>query len=55
MVSLLIFELSFCVFIHYCGVRLSNVGFVIIHSSILRCVCFVVVFDFVVLSSLVEK
>ena len=47
MVSLLIFELLFCVFLHYCGIRLSNVNFVIIASSILRCVCFVVVFDLV--------
>ena len=49
MVSLLILELSFCVFLHYCGIRLSNVSFVIIAFSILRCVCFVVVFDFVCL------
>ena len=46
MVSLLIFELTFCVFLHYCGIRLSNVGSVIITSSILRCVDFVVVFWF---------
>ena len=46
MVSLLIFELSFCIFIHYCGIKLSNVGSVIIASSILRCVYFMVVFDF---------
>ena len=38
MVSLLILELSFCVFLHYCGIRLSNVSFVIIASTILRCV-----------------
>ena len=44
MVSLLILELSFCVFLHYCGNRLSNVGSVIIASSNLRCVCFLVVF-----------
>ena len=44
MVSLLIFELTFCVFLHYCGIRLSNVSFVIIASSILRGVCFIVVF-----------
>ena len=49
MVSLLIFELTFCVFLHYCGIRLSNVSFVIIASSILRGVCFVVVFGFVCL------
>ena len=55
MVSLLIFELSFCVFIHSCGIRLSNADFVIIASSILRCVCFVIVFYFVILSSLIEK
>ena len=46
MVSLLILELSFCVFIHYCGNRLSNVGSVIITFSILHCVCFIVVFWF---------
>ena len=41
-------KLSFCVFfLHYCGIRLSNIGFVIIASSILRCVYFVVMFDFV--------
>ena len=43
-VSLLIFELSFCIFLHYCGIRLSNVGSIIIASSILRGVCFIVVF-----------
>ena len=53
--SLLILKLLFCVFLHYCGIRLSNVGFVIIAFSIMRCVCFVIVFDFVVLSSLIEK
>ena len=37
-------NLSFCVFLRYCGIRLSNVGSVIIASSILRCVCFVAVF-----------
>ena len=42
--SLLIFEISFCVFLQYCGIRLSNVGFIIIASSILRCVCFMIVF-----------
>ena len=47
MVSLLIFELLFCVFLHYCGNRLSNVGSVIIASSILRIVSYVVMFDFV--------
>ena len=36
-----------CLFLRYCGIRLSNVGFVIIASSILRCICFVVVFDLV--------
>ena len=46
MVSLLIFELSFCIFIHYCGIRLSKVGSVIIASSIQRCVYFMVVFWF---------
>ena len=40
-------KLSFCVFLHYCGIRLSNVGFVVMASSILHCVCFVVVFDLV--------
>ena len=44
MVSLLIFELSFCIFLHYCGNRLSNVGSVIIASSILRSVCSIIVF-----------
>ena len=44
-----------CLCLYYCGIRLSNVSFVIIASSILRCVCFVVVFDFVILSSLIEK
>ena len=44
MVSLLMFELSFCVHLHYCGNRLSNVGSVIIASNILRCVCFIIVF-----------
>ena len=44
MVSLLIFELLFCVFLHYCGIRLSNVGSIIIASSILRFVCFIVAF-----------
>ena len=47
MVSLLIFELTFCVFLHYCGIRLSNVSFVIIASSILRGVCFTIVFDLI--------
>ena len=46
MVSLLIFELSFCVFLHHCGIRLSNVSSVIIASSILRCFCFTVMFWF---------
>ena len=49
MVSLLILELSFCVFLYYCGNRLSNIGSVIIASSILRCVSYVVMFDFVCL------
>ena len=49
MVSLLILELSFCVFLHYCSNRLSNIGSVIIASSILRCVSYVVMFDFVCL------
>ena len=31
----------FCVFLHYCSIRLSNIGFVIFASSILRCVYFV--------------
>ena len=44
--SLLIFELSFSVFLHYCGIRLSNVGSVIITSSILCCVCYTIVFWF---------
>ena len=30
----------FVFFLHYCGIRLSNVGSVIIVSSILCCVCF---------------
>ena len=47
MVSLLIFELTFCVFLHYCGIRLSNISFVIIASSILRGVCFTIVFDLI--------
>ena len=55
MVSLLIFELSFCVFIHYCGIRLSNVSFVIIASSILRCVCLLLCLILSGLSSLNEK
>ena len=42
--SLLILKLSFYVFLHYCGNRLSNVGSVIIASSIQRCVYFMVVF-----------
>ena len=33
-----------CLFLYYCGIRLSNIGFVIIASSILRCVCFIIVF-----------
>ena len=40
--SLLNFKLIFCIFLHYCGIRLSNIDFVIFASSILRCVCFVV-------------
>ena len=44
MVSLLIFELLFCIFLHYCGIRLSNVGSVIIASSILRSICSIIVF-----------
>ena len=44
MVSLLILELSFCVFIHYCGNRLSNVGSVIIASSILHYIYLIVTF-----------
>ena len=44
--SLMILKLSFCVFLHYCGIRLSNVSFVIIASSIIRCM-FVIVFDFI--------
>ena len=47
--SLLILKPSFCVFLHYCGTRLSNVSFVVIASSILRCVCFVIVSGFVCL------
>ena len=39
-------ELSFCVFLHYCGNRLSNLCFVIITSSILRWIYFIVVFWF---------
>ena len=46
MVSLLIFELLFGIFLHYCGIRLSNVGSVIIASSILRSVCSIIVFLF---------
>ena len=41
------FKLLIGVFLHYCGIRLSNVGSVIIASSTLRCVCFIVVFWFV--------
>ena len=44
MVSLLILELSFYVFIYYCGIRLSSIGLITIASSILRCVYFIVVF-----------
>ena len=44
---LLILNCRFVFFLHYCSIRLSNVGFVIMASSILRCVCFVVVFDLV--------
>ena len=33
-----------CLFLYYCGNRLSNIGSVIIASSILRCVCFIIVF-----------
>ena len=40
-------ELAFCVFSHYCGIRLSNVGSVIIDFSIPRCVCSLLYFDFV--------
>ena len=39
-------KLSLCVFLHYCGNRLSKVGSVIIASSVLRFVCFIVVFLF---------
>ena len=39
-------KLSFYVFLHYCGNRLSKVGSVIIASSVLRFVCFIVVFWF---------
>ena len=46
MVSLLIFKLSFCVFLHYCGIRLSNIGSVFIASSILSCVYFMVMLWF---------
>ena len=45
--SLLILNCRFVFFLRYCGIRLSNVGFVIMASSILRCVYFVVVFDLV--------
>ena len=55
MVLLLIFELSFCIFIHYCGIRLSNVSFVIIASSILRCVRLLLCMILFDLSSLNEK
>ena len=55
MVSLLIFELTFCVFLHYCGIRLSNVSFVIVASSILRCVCLLLCMILIGLSSLNEK
>ena len=55
MVSLLIFELSFCVFIHYCGIRLSNVSFIIVASSILHCVCLLLYMILFGLSSLNEK
>ena len=48
MVSLLIFEPSLYVFIHYCGIRLSNVSFVIIASSIMS-VCYCVWFYLVCL------
>ena len=41
--------------LHYCGIRLSNVGFVFMASSILHCVYFVIVFDLVWLSSLNEE
>ena len=44
MVSLLIFELLFCIFLYYCCIRLSNVGSVIITSSILRSICSIIVF-----------
>ena len=47
MVSLLMFELSFCVHLHYCGNRLSNVGSIIIASSILRYICPLLGFVFV--------
>ena len=36
----------FVFFLHYCGIRLSNVGSVVIASSILRCFCSIVVFWF---------
>ena len=39
-------KLSFCVFLHYCGNRLSNVGSVIFTSSILHFVYFIVVLWF---------
>ena len=53
--SLLNFKLMFCVFLHYCGIRLSNVSFVVIASSILRCVCFVIVSGFICLVFFVER
>ena len=37
-------KLSFCVFLRYCGIRLSKDGSIIITSSILRCVYFMIVF-----------
>ena len=36
----------FVFFLHYCGIRLSNVGSVIIASSILRSICSIIVFWF---------
>ena len=53
--SLMILKLSFCVFLHYYGIRLSKVSFVIIASSIMRCVCLLLCLILFGLSSLNEK
>ena len=44
-----------CVLFTIAAIRLSNIGFVIFAPSILRCVCSIVVFDFIWLPSLNEK